>query len=721
MKESERRFQTFMNHAPFAAWITDADSRGVYTSLGFDQHLGLATGSFVGKIPADIWPAEIAGEYVENNRRVLAGGATVETEEPFVRPDGSAGVAHVVKFPMSGPLGEPLIGGVAIDITNGKRSEEALRASEERFRNAFDHAPIGVSLTATDGRWLRVNRSLCELTGYTEDELLASDFQSITHPDDLGNDLAHVKGFINGNVLSYQTEKRYVHKLGHLVYVHVSVSMVSEGVGKPPYFICHINDITPRKEHERALAANAVLLRQCIKHSPAAIAMFDRDMRYVQVSDRWLADYQLGDREIIGQCHYDVFPDIPDHWKVVHQRVLAGAVERCDQDPFYRADGSTDWLQWECQPWHDAAGKVAGLIMFTQVITERKQADEVLRLSEERYRALVAALAEGVVLQDEDGAIIASNQRASEILGLTEDQIAGRTSLDPRWAAIQEDGSPFHGTEHPSMVALRTGQPVYDVVMGVRRPTGELTWMVVNAVPFGLSRSRPTVVASFHDITRIRKLVEQVQASLREKDVMVKEIHHRVKNNLQIVSALLHLQSASLPDPEVRQLFEETRGRVKSMALIHERLYRSRDLAGVDLGEYVRELAADVCRAYQVSQESVHLELSVSVPPLPLDVAIPCGLILNELISNCLKHAFKGRATGRIGVTFRRIADGNVVLSVSDDGAGFPPGLNFRTSASFGLQLIHTLADQLHGQADLSTGNGTTVAVTFPAPREALQ
>lgn len=840
LRESERRFQAFMTHAPIAAWIVDAESRGVYTSPGFDPHLGLAPGSYIGRRPADLWPTEIAQAYVENDRRVMAGGVAVATEEPFVRPDGSQGVAHVVKFPMSGPQGEPLIGGVAIDITNGKRSEEALRASEERFRSAFDHAPIGVSLTATDGRWLRVNRSLCELTGYTEGELLASNFQAITHPDDLGNDLAQLEDFLDGKVHSYQTEKRYFHKLGHVVPVHVSVSMIRDDSGNPGHFVCHVMDITQRKEHERTVAANDAILRQFITHSPAAIAMFDREMRYVRASDRWLNDYGLRSRDIVGLSHYDVFPDIPDRWKSVHQRVLAGAVEGCDEDPLHQADGSTEWHRWECRPWLQADGEVGGLVMFTQIITERKRAEAALRLSEERFKTLAGDAPVGIFETNARGLCSFVNARWCKLAGLTRDEAMGQgwiAALHPddrdrvfrEWSAATEASREFfseyrfrtpagqtswlsgnavtlrdeaggivgfigtvtditerkraeaalrsseeqfrrlvdgvadhaifmldmeghvlswnpaaatikgYATEeivgrHFSVFylpeAVAAGHPQRELAAAIAegrhhgeservRKDGSRFWAAVTISTLYDDTGRHVGFVKFtHDISPRRRAEALVLASLEEKEVLLKEIHHRVKNNLQIVSALLHLQSANVPDRAVREMFEETRGRVKSMALIHERLYRAGDLAGVDLSEYVRQLAADVYRAYRVSEESVRLELAVNVPPLPLDVAIPCGLILNELISNCLKHAFAGRAAGQINVTFRPTPDGNMVLSVSDDGVGFPPGLDLRTTTSFGFQLIHTLAEQLHGHANLTTGDGATVAVTFPAPKE---
>ena len=141
--------------------------------------------------------------------------------------------------------------------------------------------------------------------------------------------------------------------------------------------------------HEvREREAGEALLRQFIRHAPAAVAMFDTRMRYIQASDRWLADYQLMGEAIIGRSHYDVFPDIPDRWKEVHQRALAGAIERCEEDPFPRADGTTDWLHWEVRPWRDATGAIGGVIMFAQVITERKLAAQALQESDAQRRSV---------------------------------------------------------------------------------------------------------------------------------------------------------------------------------------------------------------------------------------------------------------------------------------------------------------------------------------------
>lgn len=379
---------------------------------------------------------------------------------------------------------------------------------------------------------------------------------------------------------------------GSLMWVDFSLTPFRDEQGDVVLLIPEGRDITRRKlaeealrEKEAKLAAQETLLRQFIKHAPVAIAMFDRELRYLQMSDRWLVDYHLTGTDLVGRSHYEAFPHLPEHWKAVHQRVLAGAVEKSEEDCFPRADGSIEWLQWECRPWREAGGEVGGLIMFTQVITGRKLA------------------------------------------------------------------------------------------------------------------------------------AERLKASLQEKEVLLKEIHHRVKNNLQIVSTLLDLQSDQTTDPEARAMFQESQGRVRSMALIHERLYRSQDMARVDFRDYVHQLAADLHRSYRVPSSEIQLVLDVSVAPLPIDMAIPCALMLNELLANSFKHAFVNRSSGCIRVSFREQGEANVLI-VSDNGQGFPAGTDFRNTSSLGLQLVNTLVAQLDGTIELHSAEGTKFTIRFPRTQD---
>src|SRR5215470_12171812 len=173
------------------------------------------------------------------------------------------------------------------------------------------------------------------------------------------------------------------------------------------------------------LTNEQALLRLFIKHTPAAIAMFDTDMRYLQVSDRFLTDYDLEGQDLIGKSHYDIFPHLPERWKEAHRRILAGAVERCEEDPYITSDGSTGWLQWESLPWRKGNGQIGGLILFTQVITDRKRAEEALRASEERFARIfnlspfrmgILRIRDGIVLEVNDTWIRETGFSRAEII-----------------------------------------------------------------------------------------------------------------------------------------------------------------------------------------------------------------------------------------------------------------------------------------------------------------
>jgi two-component sensor histidine kinase len=220
-------------------------------------------------------------------------------------------------------------------------------------------------------------------------------------------------------------------------------------------------------------------------------------------------------------------------------------------------------------------------------------------------------------------------------------------------------------------------------------------------------------VGTITDITDRKLAEDRIRESLREKELLLKEVHHRVKNNLQITAGLFSLQAATVDDKQVREVFRESENRIKSMALVHEMLYQSADLARIDLAEYVESLTQNVLRSYGPRTAGIDLQNDLQKVSIDIDKAIPFGLILNELIGNCAKHAFAGGEKGNIWITLR--ADREVVLTVADNGRGVPAGFNFRATSSLGLRLVNTLAKQLKGTIELTTQGRTEFRLAFPA------
>ncbi len=220
------------------------------------------------------------------------------------------------------------------------------------------------------------------------------------------------------------------------------------------------------------------------------------------------------------------------------------------------------------------------------------------------------------------------------------------------------------------------------------------------------------------EIAHSRRAEEALSASLREKETLLKEVHHRVKNNFQVVVSLLHLQSNHITDESLRAMFVDCEGRIRSMALVHEKLYRSNNLAQIDFGDYMRDLAGEISNLYHRHTSAPALIINAERVQLDVSQAVPCGLVVSELISNAYKHAFPpGRSAGcEIRVSLRLDGDNRVECTVCDNGIGIPAGLDPRSITSLGWSLVRMLTeDQLGGSLDVSGGNGTEVCVSFPA------
>jgi PAS domain S-box-containing protein len=215
------------------------------------------------------------------------------------------------------------------------------------------------------------------------------------------------------------------------------------------------------------------------------------------------------------------------------------------------------------------------------------------------------------------------------------------------------------------------------------------------------------------DITDTKRAEEVARASLREKETLLKEVHHRVKNNLQVTSSLLRLQADGIEDQAARMALRQSQDRIRSMALVHELLYRSKDLSRIDLGEYVRDLMRQLVRAHSVERSGVRVDTRLTPVLLPIDVAVPCGLILNEVVTNALDHAFPGGRPGTITIELSA-GDGVDELVVRDDGVGLPPDFDPGTGSSLGLRLIRALTEQIDGELTIRSEDGTEVRLHIP-------
>jgi PAS domain S-box-containing protein len=342
--------------------------------------------------------------------------------------------------------------------------------------------------------------------------------------------------------------------------------------------------------------------------------------------------------------------------------------------------------------------------------TEAKlmQSLEDLRKSEARFRLAVDNFPDGVfVIYDAQRRFQFVNTHGIRLGGLPEAALLGHTDEEIHPAEITDAYLPYL----QKAVETRTSQTRECTIT---LPTvGQITF-VVTYVPLLDERGEIyQILGITHDITLRKQTERQIQESLREKEVLLQEIHHRVKNNLQVISSLLDLQSQQLKEPTLQEIFRESRNRVKSMALVHENLYGAKNFARVNFTQYIETLVRDLFLVYGVDANQIALELQLDDVTLSIDTAIPCGLIINELVSNALKHAFPNQTKGTIYIALHFEQDNYYKLTVRDNGMGLPQNFDFNTVESLGLQLVKILADQLEGTLQVDSHFGTEFNLIF--------
>lgn len=319
------------------------------------------------------------------------------------------------------------------------------------------------------------------------------------------------------------------------------------------------------------------------------------------------------------------------------------------------------------------------------------------------------AAPDAIVVVDTRGHIVVVNGLTERMFGYTRDELLGRTveqlvPLRSRAAHVQHRSSYFH---EPRTRPMGGGREL----AGLRKDRSEFP-VEISLSPLETAEGTLLVLAAIRDISE-RKLVEtRLRSSLEEKEVLLKEIHHRVKNNLQIVSSMLSLQIRQIEDPKARELFTESQTRVRSIALFHEKLYQSKDLRRVEIGEYLKGLTSGLFTTYGVNPDDISLTIDAEEVSLGVDAAISCGLIVNELVSNSLKHAFPAGRKGQVQVKLARDGDG-VVLDVCDDGVGVPAAIDFRNPGTLGLKLVSILTEQVGGTITLDRTTGTRFVIRF--------
>jgi len=649
----------------------------------------------------------------------VAEGTTAELAQLF-RVLGSSGEVRWVEacaHVESEPGGPRRLIGHAIDRTHDRQTTDTLQTRALRYAALSEHALDGVFFADPSGRYVEANRAALEMLGFTRAELLELTVNDLVPAEDRETSPPRWQEVSAGAHI--RRDRRLRRKDGTPVSVDLVANRLPDGT------ICAITrDITARQQVEAALRESEHTLRELVANLP--LLFWVRDVAsgaLLYASPGW--DHVLGRSIEIGgsfrQLAQAVHPDDLERVVTGSERALTSGFDEVVR--LVDRGGTTSEYRLVAFPIRDEAGRPYRIVGFAENIAARLASERALLASEARYRSVVLAMSDGIIVYGRDGEVVAANPSTERMLGVSTDQLRGLTSLDPRWRTLREDGSPLPGHERPGAITFQTGEPQRDMIMSVQRPDGSRRWLSVNShridAPGG--DGPYSVVATLTDITERRAAEARLQASLREKETLLRELHHRVKNNLQIIVSLLRLQSRKLDDPRLAAMVTESQRRVWAMALVHQMLYQSDDLSRIPFARYARDLARWLRDSYRGGGDT-HSEIALVVEAedhtMAVETAVPCGLILSEILSNSFKHAYAGGAHGTIRVALELGADDRYRLSVSDDGAGLPPDFEARTQMSLGTQLVERLVEQLGGTLTRhSSARGTSYEIAFPRDR----
>jgi PAS domain S-box-containing protein len=578
--------------------------------------------------------------------------------------------------------------------------EQALRKSEERFRRVVESAPNAMVMISQGGMIEMVNAQAERVFGYDREELLGQPVEilvperyRLNHPGLRGS-------FFNrpqSRPMGVGRDLYALKKDGSEFPVEIGLNPIETDSGT--MVLSAIVDISGRKRMEERLS-------QVVESAPNAMVMINQSGLIEMVNTQAERVFGYERSELLGRT---VEMLVPERYRSNHPNLRGLFFASPQSRPMgagrdlygLKKDGGEFPVEIGLNPIETDTG--------TMVLSAIVDISGRRRL-EERFRQVVESAPNAMVMINQGGLIEMVNTQAERVFGYQRSELLGQPveMLVPERFRRNHPNLRNSFYSDPRSRPMGAGRDLY----GLKKDGSEFP------VEIGLNPietdAGTMVLSAIVDISDRKHREESIQASLKEKDILLGEIHHRVKNNLQIVHSLLDLQSTNITDPVVLGMMRESQNRVRSMALIHQTLYESKDFAQVDFRNFLDTLVPTLISSYGVGSERITLAINLSEVLLPINAAIPCGLVVNELISNALKHAFPGNLQGEIAIELAYENRERVVLAVSDTGVGIPADFELEHATTLGLQLVALLVEQLGGVLAINRVNPTRFELRFP-------
>lgn len=613
------------------------------------------------------------------------------------------------------------LGDLSWDIVERKKAEKELEKNQNELKAIIDGSPIPQFVIDQNHHVIHWNQALEVYSGIKAQDIVGTKQHWKAFYDNKRPCLADLliestpeeieewyPGKFNLSKLiegAFEATDFYPEILGG-TWLYFTAAPIRDAEGNIIGAVETLNDVTQRKQAEKELERANSYNRGLIEVSmdPLVTIGSDGKITDVNVATEKVTGY-LRD-ELIGSDFSDYFTQ-PDKAREGYQQVFKEGFVRDYPLDIRHKEGHITPVLYNASVYRDDSGEVVGVFAAARDITQLKEAEDELKSSEERLKILFDYAPDSLFLLDLKGYLVDCNRAVKEILGYRREELIGKN--------FSEVDNILPLKEIPKLAAkmakIALGHyPLKPIELDFTRKDNEKITMELTAYLVNISGKR-LLFAIGRDITERKQMEDQIKKSLEEKEMLLREIHHRVKNNLMIISSLLNLQSRYIKDKEALGIFKESQSRARSMAIIHERLYQSTDLKRIDFGDYIQTLAMEIFRSYR-GDTGIKLNMDVESLELDINTLVPLGLIVNELVSNCMKYAFGEGEKGEINIGFCKL-DGEYELRVFDTGVGFPEDMDFRKTKTLGLQLVNNLVRQIDGTIELDRSHGTGFTIKF--------
>ncbi len=635
----------FLDKLPVAIYACDAEGRILWFNQlaaalwGRMPRIGEDGDRFCGSFKAYVGDRLIARNELPMATVLRTGRRVRGFEGRLEQPDGTFVWVSLHIDPMEDDAGTRVGAICCFHEMPSPRRADTTFYEQERLAQTFEHAGIGIVEVDAEGRLLRVNSRLADLMGYAPEELLGKVIFAESHEADAEADRAQFRRQVAGEIDRYTIEKRIKTKAGGYFWASVTSSSVCDADGQFLYAVRVEHDITERKRGEQAAQRLAAIVES------SADAIISKDLNGIMTSWNRGAEHLFGytAEEAVGRPVTILIPaDLLDEEPDILSRVRRGErIEHC-QTVRQRKDGTTVNISLTVSPIRDGQGRIVGASKIVRDITEQKEAEAKLRESERRLQELLAAIPAAIYTTDAEGKVTYFNEAAVDLAGRT--PTIGSDEWCVTWKLYRPDGSPLPHDECPMALALKEERPIRNTEVIAERPDG--VCIPVIPYPTPLRDAEGNVVGAINMLVDVS---ERKQAETQQR-ILLNELNHRVKNNMQMLQSLLHTASRQTENGEARRVLSEASGRIAAMAAAQRILYGTTEATRFNAQDFLNSVCDSVRQTYsteaKITCEAGAIELSN-------DVSMPLALILNELLTNALKYGANadGEVNIRIGLT----------------------------------------------------------------------